>query len=109
MSAESYYVPYNDIIYLGSDQRVIYLYTVRPLQRGDHFYGKMEDLAKELEPEGFLRIQKSYLVNMAHIRKLNYDRVIMSDGKELSVSRKGYSQIKIQYLEWKNSQWGKSV
>ncbi len=109
VNAESYYVPYNDIIYLGSDQRVIYLYTVKPLRRGDHFYGRMEDLAKELEPEGFLRIQKSYLVNMTHIRKLNYDRVIMSDGKELSVSRKGYSQIKIQYLEWKNSQWGKSV
>lgn len=105
VNAESYYVPYSDIIYMGSDQRVIYLYTVTPRQNGDHFYGKMEDLARELEPEGFLRIQKSYLVNMAHIKKLNYDRVILSNGKELSVSRKGYSQIKIQYLAWKNRQW----
>ena len=105
VNAESYYVPYSDMIYLGSDQRVIYLYTVTPRQNGDHFYGKMEDLARELEPEGFLRIQKSYLVNMAHIKKLNYDRVILSNGKELSVSRKGYSQIKIQYLAWKNRQW----
>lgn len=109
VNAESYYVPYSDIIYLGSDQRVIYLYTVKPLRSGDHFYGKMEDLARELEPEGFLRIQKSYLVNMAHIRKLNYDRVILSNGKELSVSRKGYSQIKIQYLAWKGKQWGTSL
>lgn len=109
VNAESYYVPYSDIIYLGSDQRVIYLYTVKPLRSGDHFYGKMEDLARELEPEGFLRIQKSYLVNMAHIRKLNYDRVILSNGKELSVSRKGYSQIKIQYLAWKSKQWGTSL
>lgn len=105
VNAESYYVPYSDILYLGSDQRVIYLYTVKPLRSVDHFYGKMEDLAKELEPDGFLRIQKSYLVNMAHIKKLNYDRVILSNGKELSVSRKGYSQIKIQYLAWKNRQW----
>lgn len=109
VNAESYYVPYSDIIYLGSDQRVIYLYTVKPLRSGDHFYGKMEDLARELAPEGFLRIQKSYLVNMAHIRKLNYDRVILSNGKELSVSRKGYSQIKIQYLAWKGKQWGTSL
>ena len=64
VNAESYYVPYSDIIYMGSDQRVIYLYTVKPLRSGDHFYGKMEDLARELEPEGFLRIQKSYLVNI---------------------------------------------
>lgn len=105
---EAYYVPYRDILYLGSDQRVIYLYTVKPLRGGDHFYGKMEELARKLEPEGFLRIQKSYLVNMAHIKKLNYDCVILSNGKELSVSRKGYSQIKIQYLAWKNRQWGTS-
>lgn len=106
VNAESYYVPYSDIIYLGSNQRVIYLYTVKPLQNGDHFYGKMEELARELEPEGFLRIQKSYLVNMAHIKKLTYDHVILSNDKELSVSRKGYSQIKIQYLAWKNNHWG---
>lgn len=109
VNAESYYVPYSDIIYLESDQRVIYLYTVKPLQSGDHFYGKMENLARELEPEGFLRIQKSYLVNMAYIQKLNYDRVILSNGKELSVSRKGYSQIKIRYLAWKSKQWGTSL
>ena len=84
---------------------MIYLYTVKPLRSVEHFYGKMEDLTKELEPDGFLRIQKSYLVNMGN-KKLNYDRVILSNGKELSVSRKGYSQIKIQYLAWKNNHWG---
>lgn len=109
VNAESYYVPYSDIIYLGSDQRVIYLYTVTHRQNGDHFYGKMEELARELEPEGFLRIQKSYLVNMAHIKKLTYDHVILSNDKELSVSRKGYSQIKIQYLAWKNNHWGNTL
>ena len=88
---------------------MIYLYTVNPLQAGDHFYGKLEDLTRELEPEGFLRIQKSYLVNMAHIRKLNYDRVILSSGKELTVSQKRYAQIKIRYLGWKNKQWGTSL
>lgn len=106
VNGESYRVPCKDILYLESNQRVIYLYTVQPLQAGDHFYGKMQDLEKELEPDGFLRVQKSYLVNMAHIKRLNYDRVILSNGKELSVSQKSYAQIKIQYLGWKNKQWG---
>lgn len=108
IKAESFAIPYSDIIYLESSQRAIYLYTVKPLQVGDHFYGKMEDLTKELEPEGFLRIQKSYLVNMAHIKKLSYDLVVLSNGKELTVSQKRYAQIKIQYLGWKNKQWGRS-
>lgn len=109
VNGEPYSVPCKDILYLESNQRVIYLYTVNPLQAGDHFYGKLEDLTRELEPEGFLRIQKSYLVNMAHIRKLNYDRVILSSGKELTVSQKRYAQIKIRYLGWKNKQWGTSL
>lgn len=107
VKAESFAIPYSEIIYLESSQRVIYLYTVRPLQAGDHFYGKMEDLTRELEPEGFLRIQKSYLVNMIHIKKLNYDLAVLSNGKELTVSQKRYAQIKTKYLGWKNNQWGK--
>ena len=109
INAESYFVPYGDLIYLASDQRVICLYTVQPCAERDCFYGKMEDLARELEPIGFLRIQKSYLVNMAHIKKLNYDRVILSNGKELPVSRRSYSQIKIQYLAWKSEHWGDTI
>ena len=105
-NAESFNIPYKDILYLESNQRVIYLYTVKPMQAPDRFYGKMEDLAAELEGDGFLRIQKSYLVNMAYIKKFNYDRVVLFDGKELSVSQKRYSQMKVQYLSWKNKNWG---
>lgn len=79
------------------------------MQAPDRFYGKMEDLAAELEGDGFLRIQKSYLVNMAYIKKFNYDRVVLFDGKELSVSQKRYSQMKVQYLSWKNKNWGMHV
>ena len=49
---------------------------------------------------------ESYLVNMAYIKKFNYDRVVLFDGKELSVSQKRYSQMKVQYLSWKNKNWG---
>lgn len=109
VNAETYRVAYKDILYLESDRRVVYLCTAKPLQGGDHFYGKMEDLEKELVPEGFLRIQKSYLVNMAHIKKLHYDHVVLSNGTELSVSQKRYAEIKVQYLSWKNKQWGNTI
>ena len=39
-SAESFNIPYKDILYLESNQRVIYLYTVKPMQVPDRFYGK---------------------------------------------------------------------
>ena len=46
---------------------------------------------------------------MAHIKKLNYDKVALSNGEELPVSQKRYAQIKIQYLGWKNKQWGSAL
>lgn len=78
VNAEPYRVAYKDILYLESQQRIVVLHTENPLQGGDHFYGKLEDLENELESDGFLRIQKSYLVNMAHIKKLNYDKVVQA-------------------------------
>lgn len=109
VSAEPYRVAYKDILYLESRQRTVVLHTENPLQGEDRFYAKLEDLENELASDGFLRIQKSYLVNMAHIKKLNYDKVALSNGEELPVSQKRYAQIKIQYLSWKNKQWGKTL
>lgn len=109
LNGEVHRVPYRNILYLESRQRMIYLHAAQLERAESHFYGTLEKLTEELEPEGFLRIQKSYLVNMAHIQKLNFDRVRLSDGEELSVSRKRYSELKMHYLNWRAQQWGKSL
>ena len=108
VNAEPYRVAYKDILYLESRQRIVILHTENPLQGENRFYAKLEDLENELASDGFLRIQKSYLVNMAHIKKLNYDKVVLSNGEKLPVSQMHYAQIKIRYLSWKNKQWGKN-
>lgn len=48
VNAEPYRVAYKDILYLESQQRIVVLHTENPLQGGDHFYGKLEDLENEL-------------------------------------------------------------
>jgi DNA-binding LytR/AlgR family response regulator len=53
---------------------------------------------------GFLRIHKSYLVNMAHIRKFRSRECLLSDGTALAVSEKYYSQQKQKFLLWKGLQ-----
>ena len=55
----------------------------------------------ELEAHGFLRIHKSFLVNMAHIRKFRSRECLLLDGTALAVSEKNYSQQKQKYLLWK--------
>lgn len=61
----------------------------------------LSSLESELESHGFLRIHKSFLVNMAHIRKFRSRECLLNDGTTLAVSEKNYSQQKQKYLLWK--------
>lgn len=61
----------------------------------------LSGMESEMEAHGFLRIHKSYLVNMAHIRKFRSRECLLLDGTLLAVSEKNYSRQKQKYLLWK--------
>lgn len=61
----------------------------------------LSSMGSEMESHGFLRIHKSYLVNMAHIRKFRSRECLLLNGTTLAVSEKNYSQQKQKYLLWK--------
>ncbi len=64
----------------------------------------LSNLEKELEPHGFLRVHKSFLVNMAFIRKFRSRECLLADGTALAVGEKNYPQQKQKYLRWKGLQ-----
>ena len=61
----------------------------------------LSGMEKELEAHGFLRIHKSYLVNMRSIYKFRSRECVLADGTTLAVSAKNYAQQKQKYLLWK--------
>lgn len=61
----------------------------------------LSSMETEMDGHGFLRVHKSYLVNMAHIRKFHSRECLLTDGVALAVSEKNYSQQKQKYLLWK--------
>ena len=75
------------------------------LIRGDRlchrFYASMTQMTAELEPMGFLRIQKSYLVNMEYIEMLKYGETRLKGGIVLKSSEKNHSEIKQRYSLWR--------
>lgn len=58
-------------------------------------------LEERLDPHGFLRIHKSFLVNMGYIRKFRSRECLLLDGTVLAVSERNYAQQKQKYLLWK--------
>lgn len=62
--------------------------------------GKLEDLKCQLEPYGgFLRVHRSYLVNLEYVQKLSYKSVTMSCMAEIPIPRGKYNEIKNAFLE----------
>ena len=96
-----YTLKLDNILYLENRLRTIYIHTLTPVQGPTVFYATMDKVEAELAPTGFLRIQRSYLVNMQHIRTLHYDAALLCDGTSLPVSRQGFQKIKLRYMKWR--------
>ena len=91
-----------DILYLeGTAQRHVIVHT---RQWNEECLGRLSDYEKDLNDQGFLRIQRSFLVNMFHIDWIKNYHVHLSNGVKLKVSERSYSNIISQYLMWRGQQ-----
>lgn len=61
----------------------------------------LSSFEQQLERHGFLRVHKSYLVNMRCIKRFQCRELTLSDGTVLRVSEKNYAEQKRRYLLWK--------
>lgn len=60
-------------------------------------------LEEKVHDFGFLRIHKSFLVNMRFIQNIQSISTQLKNGQELPTSARNYQLIKAQWLEWKGS------
>lgn len=101
-------VPLDDILYLEVQQHNVTVVTRKLTserkQKEYSFYAALSDLEERLEPLGFLRIHKSYLVNMRHLKKFQCREAILDNGVTLRVGEKSYTKNKQKYLLWKGWQ-----
>ena len=64
-----------------------------------HIYEKMDAFEQMLKPYGFLRIHKSYLVNMCHVRNINSYVLTLDNGIQISVPKARYKEVKREYAD----------
>lgn len=75
ISGESIDVQTKNILYLESDKHIIVMHLINDARTEYRFYGNMAVLSDKLQNLGFLRIHKSYLVNMEYIELFQYEKV----------------------------------
>lgn len=64
-------------------------------------YEKLDLIEQQLSDYGFLRIHKSYLVNMKHIRRLSNYTAYLDTGEELPIPRLRYQAVKELFVAYK--------
>ena len=69
----------------------------------------LDTVARALDPARFLRIQRSYLVNMHFIDVFSSDHVVLKNGVTAGLSRKNRSQLKKQYQRYLFAQARKEI
>lgn len=64
-----------------------------------HLYGKLDDIENDLADYGFIRIHKSYLVNIKYIQELGNYKAKLKTGDWLPIPREKYRFVKERYFE----------
>jgi DNA-binding LytR/AlgR family response regulator len=101
---DAFTVKISDIIYMQSEKRRIRIYLTGGV---DVFYGKLEDLYNQtFKKHRFLYIHNQTLVNYAHVRILEYEKLTMSNGMELTISHSKRKEIREARMEFeKGEMW----
>lgn len=92
-----------EIVYLeGTPNRMVLVHKVNGCVV--ECRGKLIDFETTLKGKGFLRIQKSFIVNMRYVQFIKNYRAQMKNGDILRTTEKNYAAICGEYLLWRGRQ-----
>lgn len=100
INGERINIPVSNILYFESHGRTIVIHLTENSRHEYEFYGNMSDLEQKLGILGFLRVHKSFLVNMEHIEIFQCKKLELKNGIQIPSSERKYSDLKQRYLKW---------
>lgn len=97
---KQYRIPINTILYFISDRRLIELHA----KDGSvyRFYRKMSEVEKLIAEKStmFLRVHKSYLINMNYIKVFQSDEITMQDNNVFPISSRKQKEVIEKYMRF---------
>lgn len=90
-----------DIYYFQSVNREVEIHFK---DNNDTTYKKLDAIEKDIDTDSFLRIHKSYLVNVNLVNKFGYEEVILENGESIDISQSYRKSVR----DYKLNNWGKN-
>lgn len=89
------------ILYLESYKHIVRFIMEDKGHNEYTMYGKLDEAEDKLKGHHFVRIHKSILVNMHHIKRMSSGMLVLDDGSELSISKSKSMEAKSEYIKYK--------
>ena len=93
----------DNILYVESRRHKSIFYYMESDIVNYQIYDKLDTIEQKLSGYGFLRIHKSYLVNMKHIKKISNYEAFLDTDEILPVPRMKYQSVKAAFVEYKGA------
>jgi DNA-binding LytR/AlgR family response regulator len=84
---KKYEIDLYKIIYFCSRERKIEIVTLKKNFENNVFYGKISDIADQLEKSDFFFVHRSYLINYHNVSKFEYEKLTLVNGEELYIAQ----------------------
>lgn len=93
-------IPNEDIIYFEVFHRIITIHRAKD-PRYD-FYCSLKELENIIDKNRFIKIYRSFIVNMQYIKRINNREVELKNGMILPISRDLYNEVKTTFTNYLN-------
>lgn len=91
------------LIYVETDRHRNLFHTA---ERTYSIYRKLDEIERQLDGFDFVRIHRSFLVNMRYIRRISSYVCYLKTGEQISVPKPRYPDVKKQYEQFLNENAG---
>ena len=100
-------VSYSDIVYIENSARALEVHLTDGRSVRSIFIRKSfdEEIKEIAEDDSFVRVHKSFLVNMNYIKSLIQGLCCMEDGRSIPVSKTRAADVKREYLNFVTEQY----
>ncbi len=89
------------ILYVESHKHKLIFKIFESTLKEYAIYDKLDNIEIKLSEYGFLRIHKSYFVNMKYIERINNYKALLVSGEELPIPKLRYQEVKRIFILFK--------